>query len=104
MHVAWRVMLAGGLLAASLAGAPGGASTLAGEPDQARAAVERSLAFLQADAARWRNEHSCATCHHGNMTVWALHEAQKRVIAKAPAQDWAHRPVEVSSPPTFRWS
>ncbi len=33
-----------------------------------------------------------------------LHEAQKRVIAKAPGQDWAHRPVEVSSPPTFRWS
>ena len=33
-----------------------------------------------------------------------LHEAQKRVIHNAPAQDWAHRPVEVSSPPTFRWS
>ena len=33
-----------------------------------------------------------------------LHEAQKRVIANAPAQDWAHRPVEVTSPPTFRWS
>src|SRR5690606_1171911 len=24
----------------------------------------------------------------------ALHEAQKRVIANAPDQDWAHRPVE----------
>jgi cytosine/adenosine deaminase-related metal-dependent hydrolase len=33
-----------------------------------------------------------------------LHEAQKRVVANAPGQDWAHRPVEVSSPPTFRWS
>jgi 5-methylthioadenosine/S-adenosylhomocysteine deaminase len=33
-----------------------------------------------------------------------LHEAQKRVVQNAPAQDWAHRPVEVSSPPTFRWS
>lgn len=33
-----------------------------------------------------------------------LHEAQKRVIHNAPGQDWAHRPVEVSSPPTFRWS
>jgi 5-methylthioadenosine/S-adenosylhomocysteine deaminase len=32
-----------------------------------------------------------------------LHEAQKRVIGNAPGQDWAHRPVEVSSPPTFRW-
>jgi cytosine/adenosine deaminase-related metal-dependent hydrolase len=34
----------------------------------------------------------------------ALHEAQKRIIDRAPGQDWAHRPVEVSSPPTFRWS
>jgi cytosine/adenosine deaminase-related metal-dependent hydrolase len=33
-----------------------------------------------------------------------LHEAQKRVIQNAPSQDWAHRPVEVTSPPTFRWS
>jgi len=33
-----------------------------------------------------------------------LDEAQKRVVANAPGQDWAHRPVEVSSPPTFRWS
>lgn len=33
-----------------------------------------------------------------------LHEAQKRVIDRAPSQDWAHRPVEQVSPPTFRWS
>ncbi|MGG5889329.1 amidohydrolase family protein [Falsiroseomonas sp. HC035] len=33
-----------------------------------------------------------------------LHEAQKRIIDKAPSQDWAHRPVDQSSPPTFRWS
>ncbi len=33
-----------------------------------------------------------------------LDEAQKRVIGNAPGQDWAHRPVDVSSPPTFRWS
>ncbi len=31
-----------------------------------------------------------------------LHEAQKRVLAKAPQQDWAHRPVDKVSPPTFR--
>ncbi|MCX7931868.1 MAG: amidohydrolase family protein [Rhodovarius sp.] len=30
-------------------------------------------------------------------------EAQKRVIARAPAQDWAHRPVERIAPPTFPW-
>jgi len=32
-----------------------------------------------------------------------LHEAQKRVVRNAPGQDWAHRPVEQVSPPTFRW-
>lgn len=31
-----------------------------------------------------------------------LHEAQKRVIADVPNRDWAHRPVEKISPPTFR--
>ncbi|PZW49120.1 cytosine/adenosine deaminase-related metal-dependent hydrolase [Humitalea rosea] len=30
-----------------------------------------------------------------------LHEAQKRVIANVPSRDWAHRPVEKISPPTF---
>jgi len=34
----------------------------------------------------------------------ALAEAQKRVVANAPAQDWAHRPIEKLSPPTFRWN
>jgi cytosine/adenosine deaminase-related metal-dependent hydrolase len=32
----------------------------------------------------------------------ALHEAQKRVIAKVPGADWAHRGVDEISPPTFR--
>ena len=41
-----------------------------------RKAVERGLAFLQADAAKWRKEHQCSTCHHGAMTVWALAEAK----------------------------
>src|SRR5262249_31215304 len=47
-------------------------------PEGARKAVERGLAFLQADAARWRAERKCATCHHGTMTVWALSEARSR--------------------------
>jgi hypothetical protein len=42
----------------------------------ARKAIDRGLAFLEADAATWRTEHSCATCHHGTMTVWALSEAK----------------------------
>jgi hypothetical protein len=47
-------------------------------PEGARKAVERGLAFLQADAAKWREERKCASCHHGTMTVWALSEARSR--------------------------
>jgi squalene-hopene/tetraprenyl-beta-curcumene cyclase len=39
-------------------------------------AIERGLVFLERDAAKWRNERGCATCHHGTMTVWALSEAK----------------------------
>src|SRR5436853_7909191 len=45
---------------------------------QVRQAVERGLAFLEKDAAKWRKEHTCATCHHGAMTVWAFNEAKGR--------------------------
>jgi Squalene-hopene cyclase N-terminal domain len=45
---------------------------------QGRAAIERGLSFLQADAIKWRKERECATCHHGTMTVWALSEAKSQ--------------------------
>jgi hypothetical protein len=47
-------------------------------PQQAREAVERGLAFLESDAAKWRQERKCASCHHGTMTVWALAEAKNQ--------------------------
>jgi N-acyl-D-amino-acid deacylase len=40
--------------------------------------VDRALTFLVQDAAKWRTDRGCATCHHGAMTVWALSEAQSR--------------------------
>jgi hypothetical protein len=43
---------------------------------EVRKAAERGLAFLEKDAAKWRKEHQCATCHHGTMTVWAFTEAK----------------------------
>jgi hypothetical protein len=45
-------------------------------PSQARAAAERGLGFLVKDAAKWRADKQCSTCHHGTMTVWALSEAK----------------------------
>jgi hypothetical protein len=47
-------------------------------PPQARRAAERGLAFLQSDAAQWRKDRQCSTCHHGTMTVWALSEAKSQ--------------------------
>ena len=37
--------------------------------------------LYQQDAAKWRKEHECATCHHGTMTVWALSEAKRQGYA-----------------------
>jgi N-acyl-D-amino-acid deacylase len=50
-------------------------------PERARKAIDRGLAFLERDAAKWRKERTCATCHHGTMTVWALNEAKSQGYA-----------------------
>ncbi len=55
---------------------------------QARDAVGRGLDFLRKDAAKWRADHGCATCHHGTMTVWVLSEAKARGY-EVPAEDLA---------------
>ena len=33
-----------------------------------------------------------------------LNEAQKRIEARVPDLDWAHRPAEQIAPSTFRWT
>jgi squalene-hopene/tetraprenyl-beta-curcumene cyclase len=45
-------------------------------PARAADGVIRGLAFLEKDAARWRADKQCASCHHGAMTVWAFNEAK----------------------------
>ncbi len=52
--------------------------TNAPSPPTARKTVERGLAFLEKDAAKWRQERKCANCHHGIMTIWALSEAKSQ--------------------------
>jgi hypothetical protein len=49
--------------------------------EQARKAAERGLEFVRADAATWRKDRQCATCHHGTLTVWALAEARNQGYA-----------------------
>jgi hypothetical protein len=60
-----------------------GIAATAPTPEQARKAIDRGLAFLETDAAKWRKERACATCHHGTMTVWALSEATSQGYAVA---------------------
>jgi hypothetical protein len=47
-------------------------------PEQGRKTIDRGLAFLHADAVKWRKERKCATCHHGTMTLWAMSEARNQ--------------------------
>ena len=63
--------------APALANKPGSKET----PDPARTAAQRGLTFLIDDAAKWRSDRKCASCHHGTMTVWALSEAKSRGFA-----------------------
>jgi hypothetical protein len=60
-------------------------SARAGGEKQGRAAIERGLSFLQTDAVKWRKERTCATCHQGTMTVWALSEAKAQGYPVDPA-------------------
>src|SRR5262245_474806 len=47
-------------------------------PEQTRKTIERAIEFMEKDAAKWRADKKCASCHHGTMTVWALSEAMAR--------------------------
>lgn len=57
---------------------PQAADSAAAAPRAPHQAVELALDFMVKDAAKWRAEHGCVTCHHGTMTVWALSEAKNQ--------------------------
>lgn len=46
-------------------------------PKQADAVVARGLDFLVRDARAWKEKHSCASCHHAALVVWAVREAKR---------------------------
>jgi hypothetical protein len=50
-------------------------------PRTTQQTVDKALEFMTKDAAKWRQERGCATCHHGTMTVWALSEAKAQGYA-----------------------
>src|SRR3954470_18282634 len=45
-----------------------------------RAAIARSLPFIQAEGERWIAEKKCVTCHQVPFMVWALNAAAGRGI------------------------
>lgn len=47
-------------------------------PEDVRAAVARSIGFLEKEGVAWMNKQRCASCHHVPMMVWALNEAKSQ--------------------------
>ncbi len=51
------------------------------QPPDARAAIDRGLAFLARDAVAWKKAYNCASCHHAALVVWSMREARQRGYA-----------------------
>jgi len=49
--------------------------------DDARAAVERSLPFLERGGTQWMRDRKCASCHHVTFMLWSHREALGRGFA-----------------------
>src|SRR5262245_4348858 len=47
-------------------------------PGDIRKAVERGVAFVENDGAKWMKTQKCATCHHVPLMIWTLNEARER--------------------------
>jgi hypothetical protein len=57
------------------------ASVAAGEePDlrSVRAAITRSIPWLERDMVDWRTNNDCSACHHGPMYLWSSHLALRQ--------------------------
>jgi cytosine/adenosine deaminase-related metal-dependent hydrolase len=66
------------------------------------AAADRAIRSVIVDGAEVVRDGQCLTIDYPAAAA-ALHEAQQRMIARVPERDWAHRPLETISPPTFRY-
>ena len=43
----------------------------------AKAAIDKGLAYLAKEAVTWKAERKCASCHHAPFAIWSLNEAAK---------------------------
>src|SRR5258706_13824242 len=46
-----------------------------------RAAVARSLPFIEKDATAWIRQHDCMSCHHVQFLLWSHEEARAKAVA-----------------------
>lgn len=55
-----------------------------------RAAVARSLPWIEKEGVAWMNDRGCVTCHHGNFLIWSHREAARRGIPidAQKAEEW----------------
>ena len=67
------------------------------------AAGDRAIRSVHVDGQQLVKDGKVLTMDYEGAAA-LLDEAQKRIIDRAPRQDWAHRPVDKISPPTFRWA
>jgi hypothetical protein len=57
------------------------ASVAAGDESdlrQVRAAITRSIPWLERDMVDWRTNNDCSACHHGPMYLWSSHLALRQ--------------------------
>jgi hypothetical protein len=78
-----RIGALSGVLHLALAGVlfftlSAGAAEPGSAPQDAQAAIGRSLSFLVKDSRAWKEEHGCVSCHHASLVVWATTEARTR--------------------------
>ena len=66
VNLLWCVSRLGQEIAAAPQGGDGVART-----------IERGLAFLQSDAAAWKADHDCVSCHHAALVIWSMQEARQ---------------------------
>src|SRR4051812_6764562 len=45
---------------------------------QVQQTVERAIKYLQTESADWLRSRKCAACHHVQMPLWALSEAERQ--------------------------
>lgn len=64
------------------------------------AAADRAIRSVVVDGNEVVRDGRCLTIDYA-AAAEELEEAQKRMIAGVPERDWAHRPLEAISPPTF---